>query len=225
MVLGRTLQLRGASDEANREFDQAIALEPPSPESERVWSRWRAPVVGAVGVASFLAYHALGLLRPRFTDWRVAVLLLALTFVLVIAVLLGLAVQRRRLSRLSPIERLELAVEARRRRAQGRGQYLLHILVLTVVIGGLSIVTILFAVGQKASLQVAVGDCFSLDRMGSIEQISTIPCVLPHDVEVYAVLTEPSPPGRPIPGTRSSTSVCARNANSSTRATSACRSA
>jgi hypothetical protein len=153
-----------------------------------------------VGLAAFLAFHALGLLRPRFTDWRVAVLLLALTFVLVIAVLLGLAMQRRRLSRLSPTERLELAVEARRRRAQDRGQYVLHILVLTVIIGGLSIVTILFAIGQKASLQVAVGDCFSLDRMVSIEQISTIPCVLPHDVEVYAVLTEPSPPGTPYPG-------------------------
>jgi hypothetical protein len=200
MVLGNALLGRGATAAAEHEFDAAIALEPSDPAAERIWSRTRAPLVIAVSVAAFLAYHALALLRPRFTDWRVAVLLLALTAVLVVAVLLGLAMQRRRLSRLSPGERMEFMVESRRRRAHGRGEYAAHFLILAAVIGGLSIVTLMFAIGQKSSLQVAVGDCFSLDRMVSIEQVSTIPCELPHDVEVFAVLAEPSPPGAPFPG-------------------------
>jgi hypothetical protein len=200
MVLGNALLARGATADAERELDKAIALEQSDPAGARIWKRSRAPVVVAISIAAFLAYHALRLLGPRFTDWRVAVLLLALTAVLILAVLIGLAVQRRRLSRLSPAERMELVVESRRRRSEGRGEYALHVLVLAAVIGGLSIITILFAVGQKGTTHMAVGDCFSVDRMVSIEQVSTIPCQLPHDFEVFAVLVEPSPPGAPYPG-------------------------
>jgi hypothetical protein len=200
MALANALRMRGATAEADAEIDQAIALQPPTTESERIWTRSRAPVVVAISIAAFLAYHALTLLRPRFTDWRVAVLLLALTFVLVVAVLLGLAIQRRRLSQLTSAERLQLAVEARRRRLEGRGQYAFHLLVLAVVIGGLSLITSLYAIGHRATTEVQVGDCFSSDRMVSIDTISTIPCILPHDFEVFAVLREPSPPGAPYPG-------------------------
>jgi hypothetical protein len=192
--------MRGANAEADVEIDRAIALQPPTAESERLWTRSRAPVVVAISIAAFLAYHALTLLGPRFTDWRVAILLLVLTLVLVVAVLLGLAIQRRRLSKLTSAERLQLAVEARRRRWEGRSQYAVHLLVLAVVIGGLSLVTILYAIGHRATTEVQVGDCFSSDRMVSIDTISTIPCILPHDFEVFAVLREPSPPGAPYPG-------------------------
>jgi tetratricopeptide (TPR) repeat protein len=200
MVLGNALLGRGATAEAEGAFDAAITLEPVDPEAGRNWKRSRAPVVVAISIAGILAFEALRLLADRFTDWRVAIALLAITLVFVVALLIGLAIQRRQISRLSPAEKLELALESRRRRARGLDHYLVHLLVLAVAIGGLSLVTILYAIGQKASLQVAVGDCFSVDRMVSIEQIATIPCELPHDLEVYAVLYEPSPPGATYPG-------------------------
>jgi tetratricopeptide (TPR) repeat protein len=200
MVLGNALLERGATTEAERAFDAAITLEPVDPEAERNWKRSRAPVVVAISIAGILAFEALRLLLDRFTDRRVAIALLAITFVLVVALLIALAIQRRRLSRLSPAERLELALESRRRRARGLGHYRVHLLLLAVAIGGLSIATILFAIGQKASLQMAVGDCFSTERQAMIEQIAAIPCQLPHDYEVFAVLAEPSPPGAPYPG-------------------------
>jgi hypothetical protein len=200
MILGNALLQRGATAEAEREFDVAIALEPVDPEAERNWKRSRAPVVIAVTLGGILAFEAIRWLFDHFTDKRVAIALIALTFVFVVAILIALAIQRRRLSRLSPAETLELTIESRRRRARGEEHYHFHLVLLAVVIVGLSIMTVLYAVGQKASLQVAVGDCFSLDRRVSIEQISTIPCQLPHDFEVFAVLAEPSPPDAPYPG-------------------------
>jgi tetratricopeptide (TPR) repeat protein len=198
MVLGNALLGRGATAEAEGAFDAAIALEPVDPDAERNWQRYRAPAVVAISIAGILAFEAVRLLLDRFTDRRVAIALLAITFVLVVALLIGLAIQRRRLSRLSPAEKLELALESRRRR--GLGHYRVHLLVLAVAIGCLSIATILFAIGQKASLQMAVGDCFSTERQATIEQIAAIPCQLPHDYEVFAVLSEPSPPGATYPG-------------------------
>lgn len=200
MVLGNALHQRGATAEAESEFDLAIALEPVDPEAERNWKRSRAPVVIAVTLAGILAFEAIRWLVDHFTDKRVAIALVVLTFAFVVAILIALALQRRRLSQLSPTEALELTIESRRRRARGQEHYYVHLVFLAVVIVGLSIMTMVYAVGQKASLQVAVGDCFSLDRLVSIEQISTIPCQLPHDFEVFAVLAEPSPPGAPYPG-------------------------
>ena len=200
MVLGSALHERGKTAEAEQEFDRAIALEPPTSEGERIWKRWRAPVIVATSVVAFLLFHALRLLGTRFTDRIVAVLLAVLTFVLVAAVLIGLAMQRRRLSKLAPSERALLEVERRRRRSQDRGRYLYNTFIIAAVIVGLSIVTILFAIGQRPTTTVAVGDCFSSDRIVSIEQVATIPCFLPHDFEVFAVLAEPSPHGAPYPG-------------------------
>lgn len=200
MVMANAYLAAGESVDANREFDAAIAFEPVDLAAERNWKRSRAPLLIAITIAGLLAFEAVRLLADRFTDWRAAITLLVITLVLVVAVLIALALQRRQLRRLSPTEKMELALEARRQRSRGLAHYYGHALLIAVAIAGLSVVTILFAVGQKASLQVAVGDCFSFDRMVSIEQISTIPCQLPHDVEVFAVLTDPSPPGAAYPG-------------------------
>ena len=200
MVLGNALLGRGATAEAERAFDTAITLEPADPDAERNWKRMRAPIVVAITVAGLLAFEAVRLLAERFTAWRVAAALLAIIFVLVVAALIGLAVQRRRLARLNAGDKMELVLESRRRRKRGLDHYLIHGLFLAVAIAGLSLATMLFAVGQKSSLQVAVGDCFSLDRLVSIEEVATIPCQLPHDIEVYAVFEDPSPPGAPYPG-------------------------
>ena len=200
MVLGNALLGRGAEGDADRELDAAIALEPTDPEAERNWKRLRAPIVVAISIAGLLAFEALRLLAEHFTAWRVAGALLAIIFVLVVAALIGLAVQRRRLALLSAADKMELALEARRRRKRGLDHYLIHGLFLAVAIAGLSLATMLYAVGQKSSLQVVVGDCFSLDRMVSIEEVAAIPCQLPHDIEVYAVFEDPSPAGSPYPG-------------------------
>jgi tetratricopeptide (TPR) repeat protein len=200
MVLGNALLGRGATAEADRAFDAAITLEPADPDAERNWKRMRAPIVVAITVAGLLAFEALRLLAERFTAWRVSAALLAIIFVLVVAALIGLAVQRRRLARLNAGDKMELVLESRRRRKRGLDHYLVHGLFLAVAIAGLSLATMLFAVGQKSSLQVSVGDCFSLDRLVSIEEVATIPCQLPHDIEVYAVFEDPSPPAAPYPG-------------------------
>ena len=200
MVLGHALALQGRRADADREFDLAVGLEPADEEGERLWKRWRAPVVLAVTVAGLLAYHALQALTRRFTFETVAVVLLFVTAGLIVAVLVGLAIQRRRVARMTASERLELAVEARRRRRQDLADNLFHALVVAVVIGGLSAVTLLYAVGHRLTINVAVGDCFSSDRMYMVDAIATIPCQVPHDFEVFAVMADPTPPGAPYPG-------------------------
>ena len=111
MVLGNALHQRGMTAEAEREFDLAIALEPVDPEAERNWRRSRAPVVIAVTLAGLLVFEAIRWLFDHFTDKRVAIALVLLTFAFVVAILIGLAVQRRRLSGLSPTEALELTIK------------------------------------------------------------------------------------------------------------------
>jgi tetratricopeptide (TPR) repeat protein len=199
MVLGYALESQDKHAEANREFDVAITLEPPDDDRERLWKRTRAPVVVAVSIAGFLAIHTLQELARRFTFQTVAMLLVVATAVLIIAVLTGLALQRSKLARLTPTERFQLAVEARRQRGRD-ANYLGHIAAIAIVISGLSIVTLLYAVGQKPTLNVAVGDCFSSDRMYMVDGIATIPCQVPHDFEVFAVLSDPAPAGEPYPG-------------------------
>jgi hypothetical protein len=200
-VLGTALEMREAKDEAQVEFELALELEPVHEGAvERILNDWRAPIVGAVTIAAFLSFHALRILGGRFTDRTVAVLLLLVTATLILAVLIGLRQQRRRLARLSPYAMLVVRLESHLRRVEGRAQLIGPLVVITAIVLGLATITVLFAAGQKPTIQLKVGDCFSLDRHVSIEQIAAIPCQLPHDIEVFAILSDPSLPGAAYPG-------------------------
>lgn len=200
-VLGTALEMRSAKLEAQDEFERAIVLGPGHADAaERIWSDAQVPIVGALGIVAFLSYHALRILGYRFTFQIVAVLLLLVTGAFVLAVLVGLRRQRRRLARLSPYARLIVRLESSRRWSEGLGQLAPAVGVMTVVIVALAMVTLLFAAGEKSTLQVQVGDCFSLDRNYGNDKIAVIPCLLPHDIEVFAVLADPAPPGAPFPG-------------------------
>lgn len=199
-VLGTVLERRGAKAEAEIELDRATSLEPPRGTSEEAWKRWRAPLVAAITVAAYFAFHALGPLGQRFTNRTVAITLLLVAGVLVVAVLVGLRLQRGRLASLTLTERMTVGLEARRRAAEGTAQLIFPLGLIGVVVAGLAVVTLLFATGQKPSLQLTVGDCFSRDQAGSIQQVATIPCQLPHDWEIFAVFDDPRPPGAPYPG-------------------------
>jgi hypothetical protein len=63
------------------------------------------------------------------------------------------------------------------------------------------------ALASSASRNVAAdrharssASCFTLDRHSSIQQVSAIPCALPHGTEVYAVVENPAPLDAPYPG-------------------------
>jgi multisubunit Na+/H+ antiporter MnhC subunit len=193
--------MRRAKRAAQAEFDMAVELDPGHANAaERIWASARAPIVGAVAIVAYLAFFALRILGGRFTDRVVVGLLLFVTAAFVIGVLVGLRQQRRRLARLSTYARLIVGLESSRRWSQRLGQLGPSVLVVTAIVIGLSVVTVLYAVGEKPTLDVKVGDCFSFDRSVSIDRIAVIPCQLPHDIEVFAVLSDPSPPGAPFPG-------------------------
>jgi putative regulator of septum formation len=200
-VLGTALDMRSKKDEAQREYDQAINLEPGhASAAERVLNSARAPIVAAVGIVAFLTFQALRILGGRFTDRIVAVLLLVVTAAFVLAVLVGLRLQRRRLARLTPYARLIVGLHSNRRWSAGLGQLGFAVVIITAVVIALTAVTVLYATGEKSALQVQVGDCFSLDANVSFDKIAVIPCQLPHDIEVFAVLADPSAAGSPFPG-------------------------
>ena len=199
-VLGTTLERRGAVAEANAELERAAILEPAPANSEQLWKTWRSPLVVAITIAAYVAFHALGPLGQRFTNRSVATVLLVVAGALVVAVLIGLRLQRRRLEELTLTQQMTVGLEARRRAAEGRAQLLFPLGLIGVVVAALSVITIMFATGQKPSLKLTVGDCFSRDQPGSFQQVATIPCQLPHDWEIFAVFDDPNPPGAPYPG-------------------------
>jgi hypothetical protein len=200
-VLGTALEMRRSKRAAQLEYDRAVELDPGhASAAERIWSSARGPAVVALGIVAYAAVFSLRILGGRFTDRIVAVLLLLVTAAFVVAVLVGLREQRRRLARLSPYARIIVGLESTRRWSQGVGQLFPAVIVVTAVVVGLSVVTVLYAIGEKSTLDIRVGDCFSYENNTTTERISVIPCQLPHDVEVFAVLADPSPPGAAFPG-------------------------
>jgi hypothetical protein len=202
-VLGIALELQKSKTDAERQYEIAVELDPANDSAaERLWLASRAPLLGALSFASFVAFEAArGLLfNGRISYQFVALILLVVTAAFVGAVLVGKWRQRRRLARLTPYARTIVALQDRRPPAQALRQVLLPTAVVTAVIVSLSALTVLFALGWRATVNLHVGDCFTTDTHESVQKVTTIPCQLPHDAEVYAVLTDPAPPGAPYPG-------------------------
>jgi tetratricopeptide (TPR) repeat protein len=201
-LLSAALEMRKAKVEADHEYAIAIDLDPAlDAAGERAWLTWRAPLLGALSGASFIAVHLLaGGLFERINNRFVAFLLLVITAAFVAAVIIGNRQQRARLARLGPYARTVVTLQTRRRRGQALQQVLAPLALLTTAIVGLSTLTLLFAVGERASVFLKVGDCFNTETLVSMDHVSTIPCTVPHDFEVYAVLQDDTPKDAPYPG-------------------------
>ena len=115
-----------------------------------------------------------------------------------VAALLVLGRRRHRFASLSVEDRRLLVSEGNA--GIFEGQPVGRLLVVGAIIVLLSCAAVVFAVGTKASLAMQVGDCFTVDGKASIEQISAIPCALPHVTEVFAIVDVPAPSGAPYPG-------------------------
>lgn len=198
LALGRALEARGQTAEAAAVYAEAARISPFSAGVSGSLRRvWIAPLAG-FGLVAGVLWAVFRVVGRQFDQRTVLIGLLVSTAVLVVGTLVLLHRRRRRFASLS-------AEDRRLIEAHGGGGLLAgpapsRLMAVGGVIVLLSVAAVLFAVGTKPSLGIKVGDCFTLDRQTSIEQISAIPCALPHGTEVYAVVVDPAPSVAPYPG-------------------------
>jgi Septum formation len=175
-----------------------IVRRSPSEEDARIGLRrlWVAPLV-ALGFVAWIALAALRGLSRGFYQGTVLAGLLVTAVALLVAMLYIVRWRRRRFSSLSPADRRLLAASTGSLLRDPTAYALVISLGVIVLLGAAAI---LFATGTKPSLEMKVGDCIDLPGTTSIQQISSVPCELPHDREIYAVSTNPAAPGAPYPG-------------------------
>jgi Septum formation/Tetratricopeptide repeat len=199
LALGRALEAQGRHSEAAAVYAAAARISPLSPGVRSSLRRvWIAPLAG-FGIVYAIAILAFRELGRRFEQRTVLAGLLLLTTVLILWTLLLLQRRRRRFAALSAEDRRLLQTEG----SAGifEGQAIGRLLVVGAIVILLSGAAVVFAVGTKPSLGMKVGDCFTLGRETMIEQISAIPCELPHVTEVIAIVADPAPIDAPFPGT------------------------
>ena len=198
LALGRALEARGKHVEAASVYADAARISPFSAGVSGSLRRvWLAPLTG-FGIVALVLWGIFRIVGRHFDAFTVLVGLLISTAVLITGTLVMLQRRRWRFASLSAEDRKLL-------QAHGRGELLAgpassRIMAVTAVIVLLSAAAVVFAVGTKPSLGMKVGDCFTLDRQTSIEQVSAIPCALPHGTEIYAVIMDPAPVDAPFPG-------------------------
>jgi hypothetical protein len=198
LALGRALEALGRHAEAASVYADAARVSPFSPGvSKSLRNAWAAPLAG-FGVVAFLVWTVFRVIQRQFDQRTVLGGLLICTVVLIVGTLVLLQRRRRRFASLSEEDRklLEAHGAGGMLASPGSGRLLLVGAVIVVLSGAV----VVFALGTKASLQMQVGDCFTLDRETSIEQVSTISCDLPHSTEIYAVVVDPAPFDAPFPG-------------------------
>ena len=198
LALGRALEALGKPVEAAAVYADAARISPFSAGVSGSLRRvWLAPLTG-FGLVAFVLWGVFRIVGRHFDQFTVLVGLLISTAVLVAGTLVMLQRRRRRFAALSPEDRKLLE-------AHGRGELFGgpasgRIIAVTGVILMLSAAGVLFAFGTKPSLGMKVGDCFTLDKQTSIEQVAAIPCALPHGTEIYAMVVDPAPLDSPYPG-------------------------
>ncbi len=198
LALGRALEALGRHREAASVYAEAARISPFSPGVSRsLRNAWTAPLAG-FGIVAFLVWTVFRVIQRQFDQRTVLGGLLICVVVLIVGTLLLLRGRRRRFASLSEEDRrlLEMHGAGGMLAGPGSGRLLLVGAVVVVLAGAV----VVFALGTKASLQMQVGDCFTLDRQTSIEQVSTISCDLPHGTEIYATVVDPAPPGAAFPG-------------------------
>jgi hypothetical protein len=155
-------------------------------------------LAGLAGVSG-IVWFVFRVVTRQFDQRTVLIALLVSTAILIVGTLAILAGRRRRFAMLSVEDRRLLETHGGGL-LLGGGSTSSRLAAVGSVILVLSGAAALFAVGTKPSLQMSVGDCLTLDRQTSIQSVSAIPCALPRGEEIYAIVTDPAPPGAPYPG-------------------------
>jgi hypothetical protein len=198
LALGRALEAVGLHAEAAAVYAEAARM---SPFSAGVGSSlrrvWVAPLAG-VGIVAFVVWSVFRVVTRQFDQRTVLAGLLVSTAVLIVGSLFILARRRRVFAELSEADRRLL--EAHGGGFAGFGPASGKLVSIGGVIVLLSASAIVFAVGTKPSLQLKIGDCFSTEWNKTFQSVASIPCELPHGLEVYAMVQDPAPPGAPYPG-------------------------
>jgi Septum formation len=198
LALGRALEASGRPAEAATVYAEAARISPFSPGVSKSLRRvWVAPLAGFSIVAA-LMWGTFRVVGRQFDQRTVLFGLLISATVLIVGTLLLLFRQRRRFASLSEDDRRLLEVHSRTGLLIGPASGRLVLVGMVIVL--LSGAAVMFAMGTKPSLGMKVGDCFTLDSRTSIEQISAIPCDLPHGTEIYATVEDPAPSDAPYPG-------------------------
>lgn len=198
LALGRSLEAQGLHADAAGAYADAARISPLSPGVRTSLRRvWIAPLAG-LGIVYGIALIVFRELGRRFDQHTVLAGLLLVTLALVVWALALLLRRRQRFAALSAEDRRLLETQGSAGLFEGLTQGRLLFVGAAVVL--LSGATVLFAVGMKPSLNLKVGDCFSLDGRPMVEEVSAIPCDLPHGSEVFATVDDPAPPGAPYPG-------------------------
>ncbi len=198
LALGRALEAQGQHADAAAAYADAARISPLSSGVRTALRRvWIAPLAG-LGIVYGIALIVFRELGQRFDQHTVLAGLLLMTLVLVVWALALLLRRRRRFASLSAEDRRLLETQGSAGLFEGLTPgRLLFVGGLIVLLSG---ATVVFAVGMKPSLDLKVGDCFTLDGKSMVEQVSAIPCDLPHGSEVFGVVENPAPPGARYPG-------------------------
>jgi hypothetical protein len=198
VALGASMEVLGDPAAAAAAYAEAARRAPRQPAPVSALRRlWAAPLIG-FSIAAWVALVAFRTVMREFDQRTVLLALFFAAAALLLATLVSVWRRRRRFASLSRTDRTVLQAAAR---GWLRDEPIAPAIVGSlVVIGVLSAAAVLFAVGTKPTLSLAVGDCFTLTQRASIQQISAIPCELAHATEVYAVFTYPEASNAPYPG-------------------------
>jgi hypothetical protein len=198
LALGAALEVMGDESAAAAAYAEAARRAPLKVDPVSALRRlWVAPLIG-FGVALSLAFAVLRSVAREFDQRTVLIALFLAASALLLTILVSLWRIRRRFAGLSRADRSILEAAG--------GGWLRNSSIAPAMFGAIAIIVVLaaaavlFAVGTKPSLTLAVGDCFTLTQRASIQQVSAIPCDLAHGTEVFAVFTYPEPSNAPYPG-------------------------
>jgi hypothetical protein len=198
LALGRSLEAQDLHAESAAVYADAARISPLGSGVRTSLRRvWIAPLAG-LGIVYGIAVIVFRELGRRFDQHTVLAGLLILTLALVMWALALLVRRRRRFASLSAEDRRLLETQGSAGLFEGLTPgRMLFVGALIVLLSG---ATVMFAVGMKPSLSLKIGDCFSLDGRPMVEEVSAIPCDLPHGIEVFATVDDSAPAGAPYPG-------------------------
>ena len=144
-------------------------------------------------VLAWLAFVVVRVVREHFDRRTVVASLLLLALAIVTVAYVAVRARRRGTGFLAATEPgVESDID--------RQMFLVRVGLAGLVLLALAAAAILFAIGTKSTLRLQVGDCFSPDQQPSVAEVATVPCALPHGLEIFAIASDPAPAGAAFPG-------------------------